>query len=263
MPKLAIIGGTGVYDPSLLTNLRNESITTQYGEVTFTIGEYCGKKVVFMNRHGKGHALPPHKVNYKGNIWALKTMGVERVVATAAVGSLNKEMAPGSMILCDQFIDFTKGRSQTFYEDGENGVVHVDMTEPYCKESRSMLLESAQRAGLEIINGGTYLCTEGPRFETPAEIRMFKLWGADVIGMTGVPEVILAREAEICYASLAVVTNYAAGISMTPLTHAEVLAAMKEAAEKFHKLITTYLEIVPEDRSCLCKTAIEELGSLG
>ncbi len=263
MPRLAIIGGTGVYDPSILTDIKEESVTTEFGDVNVVIGNLADKEVVFMNRHGKGHALPPHKVNYKGNIMALKNLGVEKVLATAAVGSLNLSMEPGSLVLCNQFIDFTKNRSQTFYEDGVRGVLHVDMTEPYCRELRQLIKAAAEKTGVTVIDGGTYVCTEGPRFETPAEIRMFKHWGGDLVGMTGVPEVVLAREAGLCYQTVAVCTNYAAGIAPQPLTHAEVMEAMEQSSETLRSLIKNFIELNSLERNCQCKKAIEELGSLG
>ncbi|KNZ69617.1 methylthioadenosine phosphorylase [Thermincola ferriacetica] len=263
MPRLAIIGGTGIYDPSMLNGLKEHKVVTEYGEIDVITGQCCGEDIVFMNRHGKGHALPPHRVNYRGNIMALKNLGVERILATAAVGSLNPEMGPGSFVLCDQFMDFTKSRPQTFYEDGQKGVVHIDMTEPYCAELRNTIYEAACSEDIPVIQGGTYVCTEGPRFETPAEIRMYRQLGGDLVGMTGVPEVVLAREAEICYATVAVVTNYAAGIAREPLTHAEVLVAMRESSERFRKLILAFVKRVPHKRNCLCQNALGELGTLG
>lgn len=263
MPRLAIIGGTGVYDPKMLNGVREETVNTRYGSVTVKIGTYENKEVAFLARHGETHAAPPHKVNYRANILALKELGVEKVIATAATGSLNLEMRPGDFVLIDQFIDFTKSRPQTFYDDGEQGVVHIDMTDPYCNEVRSVLAKAGQVLNINIYHKGTYICTEGPRFETPAEIKMYSHMGGDLVGMTSVPEVVLAREAEMCYATIATVTNFAAGISPTPLTHAEVLEAMNNTNENLKKLIMQAVLIMPEERRCACRTALGELGSLG
>lgn len=263
MAKIGIIGGTGVYDPKILTSISEEKVKTEFGEIAVKIGEYQGVQVAFLPRHGENHSVPPHKVNYRGNILALKKLGVERIMATGAVGSLNLEMRPGEFVLVDQFMDFTKARVQTFFEDGERGVVHIDVTDPYCPELRKVMANAAASLNMPVKTKGTYVCTEGPRFETPAEIKMYSSLGGDLVGMTSVPEVVLAREAEICYATVAMVTNFAAGISPTPLTHAEVLDAMKQNNENLKRLIMRAIEIMPEERSCDCQNALGELGSLG
>jgi len=263
MAKIGIIGGTGVYDPAILTNVGSEVVNTPYGDIHVKTGEYMGTPVVFLARHGVGHSLPPHQVNYRGNIRAMKQLGVDRIIATGAVGSLNLEMLPGEFILVDQFIDFTKNRVQTFYDSGKQGVVHIDMTQPYCLEFRKIIQSAARETGIPVKNKGTYICSEGPRFETPAEIKMFSAMGGDLVGMTSVPEVVLAREAEICYATIAMVTNFAAGISPTPLTHAEVMAAMGKNRGNLKKLVMKTIETVPEARNCECRNALKELGSLG
>lgn len=263
MPELAIIGGTGVYDPKILTDIREETVNTKYGPVKMMIGTYEKREVAFLARHGENHSVPPHRVNYRANIMALKETGIKKIIATAATGSLNLEMRPGDFVLVDQFIDFTKNRPQTFYDDGEQGVVHIDMTNPYCKDVREVLARAGQELEMKLYNKGTYVCTEGPRFETPAEIKMYSHLGGDLVGMTSVPEVVLAREAEMCYATVATVTNFAAGISPTPLTHAEVLEAMNNIKENLKKLIMHAIAIMPAERKCACATALGELGSLG
>ncbi len=263
MAKIGLIGGTGVYDPNLLSGISEENVTTEYGAVKVKLGEYEGTTVAFLARHGEDHAVPPHKINYRANILAMKKLGVERIIATGAVGSLNLEMQPGEFILVDQFLDFTKNRIQTFFDDSERGVVHVDMTEPYCIELRKIIANAAATLKLPVKTSGTYVCTEGPRFETPAEIKMYSSLGGDLVGMTSVPEVVLAREAEICYATIGMVTNYAAGISPTPLTHAEVVEAMNRNNENLKKLVMRTIEIIPQERKCECQNAIAELGSLG
>jgi 5'-methylthioadenosine phosphorylase len=263
MLKVGIIGGTGVYDPKAVTAISEEIVTTEYGPIKVKTGGLNGTAISFVARHGENHAYPPHKVNYRGNIMALKQLGVEVIIATGAVGSLNLEMSPGEFVLVDQFIDFTKNRIQTFYEDGVKGVVHIDMTNPYCPDIKKLVADAAKAIDMPIKTKGTYVCTEGPRFETPAEIKMYSSLGGDLVGMTSVPEVVLAREAEICYVTIAMVTNFAAGISLTPLTHAEVMEALRKNNENLKKLIVKAVEMIPTDRNCSCKTALGELGSLG
>jgi len=254
-PGLAVIGGTGVYDPALFEEATAREVSTPYGVVTVQVGRFRHREVAFLNRHGAGHAVPPHRVNYRANVAALKALGVRAILATAAVGSLNVNMAPGHFVFVDQFLDFTRSRPQTFYDDR---VVHLDLTEPYCPELRRVLWEKAQELGLPAHPRGTYVCTEGPRFETPAEIRMFRHMGADVVGMTGVPEVVLAREAEICYAAIAVVANYAAGVTPARLSHPEVVAAMEGYGVDLRRLIMATLEALDVERDCACHHALAE-----
>ena len=247
---VAIIGGSGIYDPHLLEDIRSEKVNTPFGSVMVRVGKYRGQEVAFQARHGEEHVIPPHRINYRANIWGLKCLGVKNILATAAVGSLNASMKPKQFIFIDQFLDFTKSRPQTFVE---SGVVHLDMTEPYCPELRKLLVDTARDIGLDCHLRGTYVCSEGPRFETPAEIRMFRHFGGDVIGMTGVPEVVLAREAGICYATIAMVTNFAAGISVRRLSHQEVLDVMGENLDKIRRLILSTLAHLKPERECLCQ----------
>lgn len=260
MVKIAIIGGTGVYDPSVLESITNETIITPYGIVDLMIGIYAGKKVAFISRHGKDHSIPPHLINYRANIWAIKKIGVQKILATTAVGSVNQSMKPGDFVLVDQFLDFTKNRISTFYEGGERGVVHVDLTNPYCPTMRTALIEAGKSAGIEIHKNGVYVCTEGPRFETSAEIRMFAGLGGDLVGMTNIPEAVLAREAEMCYSTVSMVTNFGAGILSQPLTHGEVLNAMAENSAKIRKLIMSAIELLSVDEDCSCQHALAEYG---
>ncbi len=256
--KLAVIGGTGVYDPTILNNIRDEEIGTRYGTIRLKVGEYAGKEVAFLPRHGDKHTVPPHMINYRANIAGLQELGVEKILATAAVGSLNREMAPGDFVIVDQFLDLTKNRPSTFY-DGENGVIHTDFTDPYCAEVRQYLQKASQGLSYRAHNRGTYVCTEGPRFETPAEIRMYHRLAGDLVGMTSVPEVVLAREAGICYATVALVTNFAAGISLNSLSHAEVVEAMQQNTERLKELILQTIEILPAERPCACGNAVAAL----
>lgn len=260
MVKIAIIGGTGVYDPRILANVYQDEIVTPYGTVPLKVGEYAGKKVAFIPRHGSSHSIPPHLINYRANIWAMKKLGVENILSTTAVGSLNPAMKPGDFVAVDQFLDFTKGRVSTFYEGGERGVVHVDVTTPYCPSIRQDVFQAAETTGIRVHQKGVYVCTEGPRFETPAEISMFAKLGGDLVGMTNVPEVVLAREAEMCYCTISMVTNYAAGISNSPLTHKEVLETMSANTENIKRLILATIQRIDLSRNCTCRQALREFG---
>ncbi len=209
--RVAIIGGTG-FDSISGGKFQEEIIHTYYGDARLFFGEGDYEDLVFLARHGVDHSVPPHKINYRANIRALKDLGVERVMATFAIGSINEKMPPMSLILLNQFLDFTSGRISTFYDGGESGLVHTEMTEPYCEGLRKKALEIAQMKNIPLHSGGTYVCTNGPRFETAAEIRMYRMLGADVVGMTGVPEVVLARELGLHYAAIAFSINWAAGV---------------------------------------------------
>lgn len=252
MPRLAIIGGSGFYDVKGLKLRDKKAVETKFGDVSvFFYTDDLGREIVFLPRHGPDHRYPPHKVNYRGNIFALKILGVQRIIGVTAVGSLRKEIAPGDLVLQDQFIDFTKSRTFTFF-DGDGYVIHTDFTAPYCTEIRKSIL-AAPLKGLKLHEKGTYVCTEGPRFETPAEIRMFAAMGGDVVGMTGVPECVLARELGMGYAGISVVTNYAAGIGDSPLTQDEVVDVMKRMEAPLHSLIIDALFRLPEKSECSCE----------
>jgi len=248
--RIAIIGGTGVYDPNILTDITEEKVDTPYGSIRVKVGSYQGKRVAFMPRHGEDHSVAPHLINYRANIYGLRMLGVKNIFATAAVGSLNLEMKPKDFVFIDQFLDLTKSRAQTFVEQG---VIHLDMTDPYCPRLRQVLCDAAEKLGLPYHKTGTYVCMEGPRFETPAEIRMLRQLGGDVVGMTSVPEVVLAREAEICYATIVMVTNFAAGISSDPLSHQEVVGVMNENVQNFRGLVMEAIARVDEQADCGCQ----------
>lgn len=250
-PHLAVITGSGLFQPGLLTESQELTVNTPYGEIWPTIGKLNGVKVTFLPRHGKNHSMLPHQLNYRANLWGLKTLGINRIIATTAVGSLREELGPGSMVIIDQFIDFTKQRPLTFFE-GAIHQAHLDVTEPYCPDIRECLRKSAVDCGLDITFGGCYVCTEGPRYETAAEVRMFQKLGGDLVGMTGVPEVVLARELGMCYANLSVVTNLAAGISKTRLTHAEVIKVTAQNHEKTYQLLTAGITAISKTFNCTC-----------
>ncbi|MEW6661260.1 MAG: S-methyl-5'-thioadenosine phosphorylase [Bacillota bacterium] len=260
MPPVGIIGGTSVY--SLSFNTEERTVDTNYGQAFVYVGQWGDRQVVFLARHGKGHQVPPHRINYRANIMALKQLGVVEVLATASVGSLVEYFKPGDLVLLDQFIDFTQGRPTTFFDGGEKGVVHIDLTEPYCPRLRKIICAQDWQGLLcQLHPTGTYVCTEGPRFETPAEITMFKHFGGHLVGMTNVPEVILAREAELCYMTVAVVTNYAAGISREPLTHREVVDTMAKTQGNLLKVIQGFIsQPFSAEVECSCRAALRELG---
>lgn len=260
MVLTAIIGGTGVYDPGLLDNIKEHIQDTSYGTVKILLGDYQGQRVAFIPRHGTEHKVPPHLVNYRANIKALQEIGVKNIIATAAVGSLSSDYKPGSFVLADQFLDFTRTRKTTFYEGGDQGVIHCDMTVPYCPDLRQALVKGGNEINISVFNGGTYVCTEGPRFETAAEIAMFKQLGGHLIGMTSVPEVCLARELGICYANISIVTNYAAGISTGILTHSEVVEMMSNRIQQVRELIMRSIKHISVAPQCDCARILEETG---
>lgn len=256
--EIAVIGGSGVYALDYLTDVQTTVVSTPYGKSPeIVLGKLANRNVAFLPRHGKKHTAPPHLVNYRANLWALRELGVKRVLATTASGSLRSRMRPGDLVLLDQFVDFTKRRPMTFYEGGKGGVVHVDVTEPYCPELRKILRETARALKIKLHPRATYGCTEGPRFETAAEIQALRRLGCDLVGMTNVPECILARELELCYAAIAVVTNFAAGISKTKLTHEEVAELMAKNIERVKSLIFTAVPQIPEARGCKCAEALK------
>lgn len=186
-------------------------------------------------------------------------LGVERIIATAAVGSMNNLMPPGSFVVPDQFIDHTWGRPVQFFEEGEWAVTHLDMTAPYCPQMRQIIAANCEAVGVKYQDAGCYVCFQGPRYETPAEIRMFSEIGGDIVGMTHVPEIVLAREAEICYGGVCVVTNWAAGISKKPLSHDEITETMENVNKKLLKVISETISTMPEKRTCRCGSALDDM----
>lgn len=228
--KKAIIGGTGVYGAGLES--RSEIIQTKYGEAAVDIVTIREEEIVFLARHGKNHRTPPHKINYLANIQALMDLGVEYVLATCAVGSCHSKYEVGDLVLMKDFLDFTKERPFTFY-DGEDGeVIHTDMSDPYCKFLRKNMLSSAKKLGYGLKKGATYVCTQGPRFETAAEIRFYHEIGGHLVGMTNVPEVVLAKEAGLHYAAMGLVSNWCTGFKSEGTVFHDIQNVLKEAKEK-------------------------------
>jgi len=272
---LGIIGGSGLYKLKGLKVIKEINIKTPFGEPSspVVIGEVEGKKVAFLARHGRNHQYPPHLVPYRANLWALREVGVKRVLGISAVGGINKLLVPGDFVVIDDFLDFTKSRKSTFFEgifspnvDGEDKVaellnkkkvVHIDVSSAYCPEMRSILIQILEEKGFRFHRKGVYACTEGPRFETPSEIKMLEKLGADVVGMTGYPEVVLARELTMCYASLCIVANPAAGIADRKLTGDEVINLMKEKEEEIKEILISFIKSLPDNRDCSCEKILE------
>ncbi|OOZ42048.1 methylthioadenosine phosphorylase [Solemya pervernicosa gill symbiont] len=234
MEKLAIIGGTGLTSINTLEITQREVMHTPYGEPSgpLTHGKMCGREVVFLARHGTGHTIPPHMVNYRANLWALKELGVEKILAVAAVGGIREDMPPGKIVIPDQIIDYTYGRDHTLFESDLTHVTHIDFTEPYCNEMRGLIIEACQSSGIDFTDNGTYGATQGPRLETAAEIDKMERDGCHLVGMTGMPEASIAREFELCYATCAVVANWAAGRSEGPITMEEIDRHLSSGMER-------------------------------
>lgn len=234
LQPLGIIAGTGFYDLEALDDARTETVETAYGATSVTRGTWHGQPVVFVTRHGVGHAVPPHRVNYRAIIRALADLGVHDVLAVNVTGGIDPDLEAGELVCIDDFLDLTKRREATFHDgDGPEGVVHTDMTTAYDPVLRREILDAASAIGQPILDGGTYVCFDGPRFESPAEIRLAALAGGTVAGMTGVPEVTLAAEAGLRYAAVSLVVNPAAGVRPgEPITMEDVTAALEAGAPK-------------------------------
>ena len=239
---LAIIGGSGLTQLSTLEVLRREVARTPYGEPSgaLTFGKLAGGEVVFLARHGYGHTIPPHRVNYRANLWALKAVGAGSVISVASVGGIRPDCVPGALIVPNQILDYTWGRAHTFFDGSDMLVRHIDFTLPYDEEMRRRILDAACEAGEKVIDGAVYAATQGPRLETAAEIDRFERDGADVIGMTGMPEAALARELDLPYAAINVVANYAAGrgTSAQSVHFERVEQVLREAMLRVRKVLT-------------------------
>jgi len=245
MSELGIIGGTGLTHMEQLEIVRREVVHTPFGEPSapFVHGRLYGKEVVFLARHGPGHTIPPHKINYRANIWAMDYIGVKRIIAVAAVGGIRADMVPARLAIPDQIIDYTWGRANTFFEDGEK-VVHVDFTHPYCPELREKLIQAARQMAFDVAENGCYAATQGPRLETAAEVDRLERDGADLVGMTGMPEAVLARELDISYATIAVVANRAAGRDSAPLTMDEIGKNLKTGMARVRDLLEAAIPLI-------------------
>jgi 5'-methylthioinosine phosphorylase len=231
---LAIIGGTGLTQLDSLEISDREIVHTPYGEPSAPLshGELYGRKIMFLPRHGYGHIIPPHKINYRANLWALKEAGAKYVFAAAAVGGITEKMTAGQLVVPDQIIDYTWSRVTTFFEEGLKHVTHIDFTEPYSAMLRNKIIEAAKKSKIPTIDGGTYGATQGPRLETTAEINRLERDGCDIVGMTGMPEAALARELELEYATCAVVANRAAGRGDGQISMKEIEVEIAKGMEK-------------------------------
>ena len=266
MSLLAFIGGTGfdLRGPnSPFSDAHDEKIETRFGPSHVTRALLDDKPVVFLHRHARpdnpAHKdVPPHKINYRANIAALKTLGATAILASTAVGGLRPSWAPGTLVCLDNLLDLTTNRAKTFFDER---AVHVDVTQPYCEQLRALTLQTARAQNIELKDGGVYACTDGPRFETAAEIRVYAQWGADVVGMTGAPECVLAREAEICYAGVSIVTNLAAGISPHPLTHMEVTHEMQRALPQLAQLFLATARVYQDDPNWPARRATRDFAT--
>lgn len=255
--EIGIFGGTGLYDSGLLEDIQEVEINTPFGKPSdsITIGTFEDRKIAFLPRHGRKHTIPPHLINYKANIWAFKELGITRIIAPSAVGSLKKEIEPGHFVLPTQFIDFTKSRNGSFSENGR--VIHISVAEPFCPELQSSILKVTDKQNMHIHTNCTYVCIEGPRFSTKAESKFYRSTDADIIGMTLVPECQLAREAQICYASISTVTDYDVWAEK-PVTAKEVLATLTKNVEKTKQVLSKLINQIPKTRGCSCARALEE-----
>jgi 5'-methylthioadenosine phosphorylase len=255
--KLAIIGGSGVYDMEALTDIERRDVSTPFGTPSdsILIGTLSGKRIAFLPRHGRGHRLTPSEVPYQANIWALKSLGVERIISVSACGSMRTAYEPRHIVIPDQIYDNTKKREYTFF--GEGLVAHIAVAEPFCEDLRQILYQAVTGAGGTVHMGGTLITIEGPRFSTRAESNTYRSWGVDIIGMTAVPEAQLAREAEICYATMAHVTDYDVWHEEEEAVSVQMLIDnLRANAALSKKTIAHLVGLLPEDRTCECGQAL-------
>ncbi len=253
--EIAIIGGTGVYEHSAFKNVEEVEIDTPFGKPSdrILVGEFMGRRVAFLPRHGRGHVYSPTNVPYRANIYALKKLGVERIISIAAVGSLREEIKPLDIVIPDQIYDRTKFRPSTFFDDI---VVHIGFAEPFCPELRRIAIEVVKKLGYECHEKGTYVCIEGPQFSTKAESNVYRAMGFDIIGMTALPEAKLAREAEICYVTIATVTDYDVW-KEREVDVKMVLENMAKNEEKVRRILRELIPAIPKERKCPCKDALK------
>lgn len=254
---IGVIGGSGLYDMEGLTQVKTMKVATPFGKPSddYVIGTLFGRRVAFLPRHGRGHRIMPTDINYRANIFGMKKLGVERIISVSAVGSMKEEIKPGDIVIPDQFYDHTKHRRSTFFGGGI--VAHVGMADPVCADLGNVLADAGARAGAAVHKGGTYLCMEGPQFSTRAESIIYRTWNVDVIGMTNATEAKLAREAELCYSTIALATDYDCWHhSEETVTVEAVLAVMKKNIETSKTMIREAVRMLPAARSCSCGDAL-------
>jgi len=255
---IGIIGGSGLYDMAELTDREERRVTTPFGEPSapLVVGTLRGKRVAFLARHGGGHRLLPSELNFRANIFGLKTLGVEYILSASAVGSLKHEYKPMDLVIPDQFLDRTRGRVSTFF--GRGLVAHVGFAHPFCKPLSDIAFRSAQATGAAVHKGGTYVCMEGPQFSTLAESQLYRSWGMDIIGMTNLQEAKLAREAEICYTTIALVTDYDCWHpEHDHVTVEMIIANLTQNAKTAQQVIAAAVGMLPFERTCECATALK------
>ncbi|MFD9947959.1 S-methyl-5'-thioadenosine phosphorylase [Nonomuraea sp. NPDC059023] len=253
---IGVIGGSGFY--SLLDDAEEITLTTPYGPPSdvVTVGRIGSRSVAFIPRHGRDHRFPPHRIPYRANLWALRALGVRQVLAPSAVGSLKAEHGPGTIVVPDQIVDRTSGRVQTYYDMG--GAVHVSFADPYCPSGRAVAVSSARAGEWSTVDGGTLVVIEGPRFSSRAESQWFAANGWTIVGMTGFPESILARELALCYTSLSLVTDLDAGVETGEgVTHDEVLAFFAQNVARMRTLVADTVKALPEERACPCGSTLD------
>ena len=258
--EIAVIGGSGFY--RLLTGARDVEVPTPFGAPSdpVTVGEVAGRSVAFVARHGRDHRFAPHLVNYRANLWALRSLGVRQVIAPCAVGSLRADLGPGTVVVPDQVVDRTWGRAHTVYDD-VGPVVHVSMADPYCHRGRTAVLGAASRSGVAVTDGGTLVVVNGPRFSTRAESRWHAANGWSLVGMTGMPEAAIARELALCYTAVALVTDLDAGVEGGEgVTHDEVLRVFAANVERLKALVLDVVPALPADDDCSCRRALDGLA---
>jgi len=259
LAEIGVIGGTGFY--SLLEGAEERRVETPYGAPSdiVTLGEIAGRQVAFLPRHGRQHDLPPHAINYRANIWALRSLGCTRILGPCAVGSLQPQVRPGDLVICDQYVDRTNSREDTFY-DGPI-ITHVSMAEPYCPTLRQNAIAAARSMEWRAHDRGTVVVIQGPRFSTKSESRWFRNAGWEVINMTQYPECALARELEMCYVNISLITDYDVGVegepNVEPVTAREVLVRFRENTARLRELILRIIPLIPSERTCVCATALK------
>ena len=256
--QIGIIGGSGLYDMDDVTDRETVTLTTPFGDPSgpYLLGRLGGKRVAFLARHGAGHRLTPSELNFRANIFGMKLLGVNAILSASAVGSLKEELKPLDIVFPDQFIDRTKGRSSTFF--GRGLVAHIGFAHPICPAVAAVAAAAAEKVGATVHRGGTYVCMEGPQFSTLAESRLYRSWGADIIGMTNLQEAKLAREAEICYSTIALVTDYDCWHpDHDAVTVDMVIATLLQNAKTAQELIAEAVETLPAERPCSCGRALQ------
>ena len=259
MIKLAVVGGSGLYNMSGLEDTEECTVSTPFGEPSapVVIGTLEGMRVAFLARHGIGHRLNPTEVNYRANIYALKSLGVEKIISVSACGSLREDYAPGDIVVPDQLFDMTKDRNRSFFEDGL--VAHVSVADPFCPDLSGQILAVVQETGATVHKGGSFITIEGPRFSTRAEANIYRSWGMSIIGMTTSPEAFLAREAEICYGAMAHVTDYDVWhVSEAPVTVEMVIKTLRANTEAAQQAIRNLVRDFSAERNCDCEDALAD-----